>query len=50
MSWIMAGVEYICGASGPRCTIPIPGVVVMVFSCVIPTLRESFMSPPFAFA
>ena len=46
MSPIMAGVENIRGALGPRWVIPMSGVVVMVFSKDIPGLSVSFMAPP----
>jgi hypothetical protein len=42
MSEIMAGVEYIEGALGPRWAIPISGVVVMVCSSLTPGFRSGF--------
>jgi hypothetical protein len=47
MSWIIEGVEYIDGTFGPRCVMPISGVVVMVISSEIPGTNSGFTGGSF---
>ena len=42
MREIIDGVEYIDGTSGPRCVMPMSGVVVMVISSEMPGANPSF--------
>src|SRR3990170_4515649 len=46
ISAIIDGVEYMEGASGPRWTMPIAGVVVIVCSSLTPGLRSGFTDGP----
>src|SRR5215510_13459994 len=43
---IMDGVEYMRGASGPKCVIPISGVVTISVSPLAPTFSVSFTAHP----
>ena len=43
----MDGVEYIEGTDGPRCVMPISGVVTIVCSSDAPGTNPSFTSAPF---
>jgi hypothetical protein len=43
---IMDGVEYMRGASGPRCVIPISGTVTISISVLAPTFSVSFTNHP----
>ena len=46
MSWTIEGVEYMEGTLGPRCVMPISGVVVMVISSEMPGANSAFNTVP----